>query len=126
MARNDSYKLIEKLEHLRNVREFFDNFKRVKQKVRVTDEYPSVNQLIRLEMHKKQFKTVYGDIDGAKKYIKNIESIDNLIIDQKLEYSISIDGQGRKEFMKAFGNPRQKEEDEKEKDIIDKLADTIG
>ena len=26
---------IEKLEHLRNVREFFDNFKRVKQKVRL-------------------------------------------------------------------------------------------
>jgi len=116
-------RVMEKIEEFKNIREFFDHFKRRKQKIRVMDNLPSVNTLIRLKTLKQAYVMTYGDESEA---VQKISKLTDVIIDNKEEYSISIDGQGRKEFMKVLSNPRTPEEEEKNKDMIDKLADAIG
>lgn len=123
MSKNQQLRTMEKIEELKNIREFFDHFKRRKQKIRVMGNFPTVNQLIRLKALIKAYEATYGE---ESKAVEKIRALINIIIDNKEEYSISIDGQGRKEFMRVLNNPRTPEDENKEKDMIDKIADAIG
>lgn len=126
MSKSSSLRIWEKLERVKNENAFFDGFKRRNQKVRLEGKFPSIDEIIALGIKKDLFAEIYGGIPSCKPLISLNDMIINKIIDEKLELSISIDGQGRKEFIKMNMNPKQKEDEEENKDVIDKIADAIG
>jgi len=159
MVSGSELKTLNELEKRKNESDFFDKFKRIEQKSRLQDQYPNVNNLIRLQLKGDLLKKIYnikkykvetknipikgpnGELAGVeerKTYIEtgeteNPQSIDlvNEIYEtiklQKMEYSISIDGSGRKEFIKTQIEPKQIEDDEeKENTLVDKIADKLS
>lgn len=141
-------KTLAELKRLENERDFFDGFERIEQKCRLKDQYPSANDLIGLDAYSTLLSSVYGKQEGPEKPVKGpngelagftkstkdkdddnvtmIKQITDIVKKRKLEYSISIDGVGRNEFIKTRIQPKQEEDEEKSKDMIDKLADAIG
>lgn len=129
------------LKRLENERDFFDDFERIEQKCRLKDEYPSANDLIGIDAYTSMLTSVYGSTNKAisdsngklagftvkdDDNVKLIKELADIIKKRKMEYSISIEGIGRTEFIKTRIQPKQDEEDEKDKDVIDKIADAIG
>jgi ribosome-binding protein aMBF1 (putative translation factor) len=119
-------------EEQKNIRDFFDGLFRDKQKARLTGEYPKENDLIRLAIYKDICKVFYGDAKFKSDMLaKKINLVDNnidRIIKEKLEYSISIGGAGREEFIKMKTRPKEEDEDEDEegkKDFLGKIADMV-
>jgi hypothetical protein len=112
-----------KMQELENQKIYFDlETNRLEQKCRVKDAFPSVNNLIRLSIRSAVVEERY-----YKDKSDNFHS--NLIKDiraMKMEFSISIDGLGRQEFIKLFKSKIEEENEEVEKDILQKLADVIG
>lgn len=135
-------KTMAELKRLENERDFFDGFERIEQKCRLNDQYPSANDLIGLDAYSSLLSSVYGTktdkaITGPDgklagfttkddENVKMIKDIADIVKKRKMEYSISIDGVGRTEFIKTRIQPKQDEDEEKKKDIIDQLADRIG
>jgi hypothetical protein len=125
-------KQLEKAQEQKNIRDFFDKFKRIQQKARLKGEFPDENTLSRLDTYKETLNFIFED-DTYTNYKRNkkINLVNKLIdgiIARKLEYSISIDAGGRKEFIKTRQSIKEtKEEDlEEEKDVLDKIAEKIG
>jgi hypothetical protein len=83
-----------------------------------------MSNLIRLEIYKNELIGMFGE---DNKFIKTSIKIIDTEISKALEYSISIDGAGRAEFIKANYKPKEDEdEDEKEKTIVDQIAERLG
>lgn len=143
-------KVLNELEKRKNESDFFDKFVRLEQKSRVMDNYPNVNNLIRLELKGQLLNNIYskvkvkevpikgpnGELAGFKKVseitetpecINKCNEIYETIKLQKMEYSISIDGAGRKEFIKTVIEPKQSDLDDEEKadNIVDKIANKM-
>jgi hypothetical protein len=122
LSREKAVQLQTKILELNNQSKYFDlEGDRVEPKSRVKDAFPDVNNLIELDL----LKTFVTDtfFDGKDNLVK--KQVDH-IRKEKLEFSISIDGLGRQEFIKMNIGRKQEEEEERQKDIVEKLADMIG
>ena len=120
-AFNAQLKMIE----LNNMATFFDlEGNRLEPKSRMKDDFPSVNNLIKLELRSAIIQKRYYNNNGDNFHSELISAIRNM----KMEFSIAIDGLGRQEFIKTFLSKPEKEdlEDQEKKDILQKMADTIG
>ena len=118
----DNIKIWEKYQEAQNKKDFFDGFMRMEQKSRLKGHFPTVDNLIRLDNYLQTFLSTYGDIDEYKELKLLIETTKKL----SMEYSISIDGSGRAEFIKAVSSAKEEKEDEREKDLLDRLAEKLG
>lgn len=119
-AYNQQIKMME----LNNQKTYFDlDTNRLEQKCRVKDAFPIVNNLIRLNIRSAIVEDHYYE-----SYSDNFHtSLMNDIRAMKMEFSISIDGLGRQEFIKLFKSKLEEEEKEEGKsDIFQQLADAIG
>jgi hypothetical protein len=125
MAKSESaVQLLQKLQEAENTRQFFDLFKRVEQKARLHGRFPEMTNLIRLQIYKDALTEMFGE---DNKYIQTSVKIIDTEIKKALEYSISIDGAGRAEFIKSTFRPKEDDEDEDEdKTIVEQLADKLG
>jgi hypothetical protein len=116
--------LMQKLQDVENKKAFFDEFIRLEQKARLHGRFPDMANLIRLDHYLETFKETYGENSPS---FKTIERLVDTSIKKNMEYSISIDGGGRQEFIKSTIQPKEdKEESEKEKGILDQLAEKLG
>jgi len=113
-----------KIMELNNQNIYFDlDANRLEQKCRIKDAFPSVNNLIRLSLRSEIVNKRYFDDDKDNFHSNLIDAIRKM----KMEFSISIDGLGRQEFIKLFlSKPEEEKEELKEKDIWQKIADAIG
>lgn len=112
-------------EEQKNIRDFFDGFLRLEQKSRLKGEFPKENDLVRLAILKNHYKDVFGKVDNKK--VEMVKTTIDTIVKKKLEYSISIGGAGREEFIKTRTRPKEDiEEEQKEGDFIGKIAEKIG
>lgn len=113
-----------KMMELDNQKTYFDlETNRLEQKIRVKDAFPNVNNLIKLNIRESVIEEKYYD--------NNPKNFHSMLIDdirtQKMEFSISIDGLGRQEFIKMFKSKLEEEEKEEGKaDILQQLSDAIG
>lgn len=113
-----------KMMELDNQKTYFDlETNRLEQKCRVKDAFPSVNNLIKLNIR--------GAVIEEKYFKGDPENIHTMLIDdirsQKMEFSVSIDGLGRQEFIKMFKSKLEEEESiEGKGDILQQLSDAIG
>lgn len=151
MTKNTDLKFLNEMEKRKNESDFFDKFVRLEQKSRLQDSYPDVNNLIKLGLKGQLLKKIYskktykdipikgpnGELAGFKRVsvidetpecINTCCDIYDTIKLEKMEYSISIDGAGRKEFIKTQIEPKQTddEEEEKENNLVDKIANKLS
>lgn len=119
-AYNQQIKMME----LNNQKTYFDlETNRLEQKCRVKDAFPVVNNLIRLNIRSAVIEDHYYNSDSDNFHTSLINDIRSM----KMEFSISIDGLGRQEFIKLFKSKLEEEEKEEGKnDIFQQLADAIG
>jgi hypothetical protein len=121
---NDAITVLQKIQDSENKKAFFDEFARLEQKARLHGRFPDLSNLVRLNLYLETFKETYGE---ESKYYVTVKRIIETSINRNMEYSISIDGAGRSEFIKSTIRPREDDEDDdKDKDIIEKLADKLG
>lgn len=123
-----SLKDMDKLNQQANIRDFFDLFKRPKQKARLSGQFPSMQQLKRLEVYKLLLQGGLGDKCKNNDLLNLDYKMIDSTINNTLEYSISIDAAGRKEFIKSHIPVKEtslEEEEAKEKDIIDKIVNAV-
>ena len=118
----DNIKLWEKLQEAQNKREFFDGFQRIEQKSRLKGSFPTIDNLIRLDNYLQTFYSTYGEIPEYSELKLLVETTKKL----SMEYSISIDGSGRTEFIKAVSVAKDEKDEEREQDLLDKLAEKLG
>jgi hypothetical protein len=119
-----SFSIYKEMEKLKNERDFFDKFNRLEQKCRLKDEYPSGNILLQLDLYYMVFEDTYGK---TSKYCSIVRNTIDFIKKRKMEYSISIDGAGREEFIKMNLSPKETSSTEDlNKDWIDKIAEKLG
>lgn len=113
-----------KMQELNNQKTYFDlETNRLEQKCRVKDAFPGVNNLIRLNIRGAIVEEMYYKGDPENFHTELIDDIRS----QKMEFSISIDGLGRQEFIKLFKSKVEEEEAEEGKgDVLQQLADKIG
>lgn len=121
--------LMAKLEEMKNTRDFFDEFSQIEQKIRVKGDFPTIENIVLLEVFKESLEAVYEtpDFPNCHKVIKTSTNIIETVQKKLMNLSISIEGTGRKEFVKInFPTSETDIEKEETKDIIDKLADKLG
>lgn len=114
----------QRIEELKNQNIYFDlETNRLEQKCRVKDAFPVVNNLIRLNIRKSVIQQTYFKDEKENfhtLFIKDLRAM-------KMEFSISIDGLGRQEFIKLFKSKLEEEEEiEKKGDVLQQIADAIG
>lgn len=121
--KNKAFNAQVKMQELSNQKTYFDlDTNRLEQKCRVKDAFPSVNNLIRLDLR---------SAIVLKKYYLDKNNLHSELIDairgEKMEFSISIEGLGRQEFIKmAIGKREEEKEEEGKGDVLQQLADAIG
>ena len=140
VSKTREFKAIAEMQKQENQAKFFDEFERLEQKTRLTGKFPEMAGIVRLDCYNKLLTRVYGktkavsDGNGNLKGfetkdpepVKAIHEVSEIIKKEELEMAVSIDGAGRKEYIKTSIEPKQDQDEEKEKDMIDKLADAIG
>ena len=113
-----------KMQELNNQSTYFDlETNRLEQKCRVKDAFPGVNNLIKLDLRSAIIQKRYYKDDPNNFHTELIDAIRS----EKMEFSISIEGLGRQEFIKmAIGKKEEEEAEEGKKDVLQQMADMIG
>ena len=113
-----------KMMELNNQSTYFDlETNRLEQKCRVKDAFPGVNNLIKLNLRSAVIQKRYYKDNANNFHSELITAIRSM----KMEFSISIEGLGRQEFIKMFMSKTEEEEKEEgKKDILQQMADAIG
>lgn len=123
MAKTDNaISLMQKLQDSDNKKAFFDEFVRMEQKARLHGTFPDMANLLRLHNYLETFRETYGEGIATETVARLVETS----IKKNLEYSVSIDGAGRSEFIKSTIRPREDDDDEKEKSVLDQVAEKLG
>ena len=111
------------MQELNNQSIFFDlETNRLEQKCRVKDAFPNVNNLVKLELRSAIVQKYFYKNEEQNLHTDLIKAIRSM----KMEFSISIDGLGRQEFIKLFKSNVDDEKQEEKKDMLQNLTDAIG
>ena len=122
MTKTDGLKTLQKFQDMENKRAFFDEFIRIEQKSRLHGRFPDMNNIIRLENYLRVYQETYGTCTESRDMARLIDTI----VKRTLEYSISIDGGGRKEFVSAATGIKETNEEEETKDLLNKISEKLG